>query len=147
MAGPQPSESAARAARELRTVVSRLRRRMTEMDDPRDLTASELSLITHLYRGGDASASDLAAAERIRPQSVATTLTALAGRGLVERRPDPGDGRRQLVSLTAAGRAVFDDRWRSRQEWLARALDERCTEEERRRLLDVVAVLERLLDP
>ena len=54
---------------------------------------------------------------------------------------------RQLVSLTSTGRGVLEDRRRSRQEWPTRALDERCSEEERQQLIAVVAVLERLLHP
>lgn len=141
------SESALQVAQELRTVVGRLRRRLAETHDPRDLTPSELSLISRLHRDGDASGSALATAERIRPQSVSATLASLAERGLVERRPDESDGRRRLISLTPAGRAVFEDRQRSRQEWLARALDEHCSEDERHQLLAAVAVLERLLAP
>jgi len=141
------SESALQAAQELRTVVGRLRRRLAEMYDPKDLTPSQLSIISRLHRDGEASASDLASAERIRPQSVATTLTALADQGMVERRADPHDRRRQLVGLTPAGRAVFEQRGRSTQEWLARALDEHCTERERQQLIAAVAVLERLLHP
>ena len=117
------SPSSARAARDLRVVLSRL------------------------GKEGPASASDLAAAERIRPQSVAATLAVLEERALVVRRPDPGDGRRQLVSLSPAGTALFDDRRRHGEEWLSRALEERLTESERQTVIDAAALLERLTHP
>lgn len=89
------SGSAARAARDLRVVFSRLRRRLREVYDTRQLTPSQTSVLSRLGKDGDASTSDLAAAERVRPQSMAATLGALDERGLITRRPDPGDGRRR----------------------------------------------------
>src|ERR1700733_4369567 len=139
--------SAVRAAREIRVVVGRLRRRLKETYDNGDLTPSQTSLLSRLDKDGAATASALAAAERVRPQSVAATLSTLDERGLIERRPDPGDGRRQLVSVSAAGRAFLDDKRRIGEEWLARALNERFTEPERRSVIEAMALLERLAHP
>jgi len=139
--------SSVRAARDLRVAVSRLRRRLVDVADTHELTPSQLSVLSRLGKEGPASASDLAAAERIRPQSVAATLAVLEERALVIRRPDPGDGRRQLVSLSPAGTALFDDRRRHREEWLSRALEERLTESERQTVIDAAALLERLTHP
>ncbi len=141
------SPSSVRAARDLRVAVSRLRRRLVDVADTHELTPSQLSVLSRLGKEGPASASDLAAAERIRPQSVAATLAVLEERALVIRRPDPGDGRRQLVSLSPAGTALFDDRRRHREEWLSRALEERLTESERQTVIDAAALLERLTHP
>ena len=139
--------SSVRAARDLRVAVSRLRRRLVDVADTHELTPSQLSVLSRLGKEGPASASDLAAAERIRPQSVAATLAVLEERALVIRRPDPGDGRRQLVSLSPTGTALFDDRRRHREEWLSRALEERLTESERQTVIDAAALLERLTHP
>ena len=139
--------SSVRAARDLRVVLSRLRRRLVDVADTHELTPSQLSVLSRLGKEGPASASDLAAAERIRPQSVAATLAVLEERALVIRRPDPGDGRRQLVSLSPAGTALFDDRRRHREEWLSRALEERLTESERQTVIAAAALLERLTHP
>jgi len=141
------SESAARASRELRTVVGRLRRRIIELSDNRELTPSQTSVLSRLAKGGDASASELAVAERVRPQSMAATLAVLVERDLVRRRPDPGDGRKQLVSLSPAGREFFDDRSRSGHEWLTRQLEANFTESERQTVLEALALLERLIQP
>lgn len=141
------SESATRGARELRVVLSRLRRRLKETSDPRDLTASQTSVLSRLSKDGAATASELAAAERVRPQSMAAILAALDERGLIARRPDPGDGRRQLVSLSDAGRELVEDKRRAGEEWLARALQERFTESERHSLIEALALLERLTTP
>jgi DNA-binding MarR family transcriptional regulator len=141
------SESATRGARELRVVLSRLRRRLKETSDPRDLTASQTSVLSRLSKDGTATASELAAAERVRPQSMAAILAALDERGLIARRPHPGDGRRQLVSLSDAGRELVEDKRRAGEEWLARALQERFTESERHSLIEALTLLERLTTP
>ncbi|MDQ0779637.1 DNA-binding MarR family transcriptional regulator [Streptomyces aurantiacus] len=139
------SESAAQAAHELRVVYSRLRRRMRETFDPGDLTPSQTSVLSRLDKDGEASVSDLAASERVRHQSVAATVGVLEERALVSRRPDPEDGRRQLVFVTDSGHAFLEDRRRAGEGWLARALEVRCTEDERRTLLDATALLERIV--
>ena len=88
------SHDAARAARDLRVVLGRLVRRLREVYDTGALTPSQMSVLSRLEKQGPASASDLATAEGVRPQSVATIIAALDGHGLVHRTPDPHDGRR-----------------------------------------------------
>jgi DNA-binding MarR family transcriptional regulator len=122
------TEQAARAASELRVLIGRLRRRLLSLVD----------------KGGGASASDLAALERVRPQSMAATLAALDQQALIRRDPDPEDGRRQLVSLTTAGREIVQGTRQAREEWLARSLQDRYTEAERRTILEALALLDRL---
>lgn len=141
------SESAVRAAREVRTVFSRLRRMLRGTYDTDGLTPSQTSVLSRLDKEGDASTSDLAAAERIRHQSMAATVAVLEERGLVGRRPDPGDGRRQLVSVSAAGRTYLEDRRRAGEEWLARALEDRFSEAERRKVIEATVLLDRLTRP
>jgi DNA-binding MarR family transcriptional regulator len=140
------SASATRAAREVRVVVGRLRRRMRDLHDPSELTPSATSVLSRLSKSGPMTASELAAAERVRPQSVAATLAVLDGHGLLERARDPHDGRRQLITLSRAGRALVTDRRRAGEEWLARALQDHFTEAERRTILDAAALLDRLAD-
>ncbi|MFG2813278.1 MarR family winged helix-turn-helix transcriptional regulator [Streptomyces sp. NPDC048410] len=139
------SASAVRAAHEFRVVFSRLRRRMRESYDPGDLTPSQTSVLSRLDKDGEASVSELADAERVRHQSVAVTVSVLEGRGLVSRRPDPSDGRRQLVFVTDSGHAFLEDRRRAGEGWLTRALEDQCTEAERRTLLEAAAILDRVV--
>ncbi|MFG2679821.1 MarR family winged helix-turn-helix transcriptional regulator [Streptomyces sp. NPDC048392] len=141
------SDSAARAARELHVVFGRLRRRIRQVARDGDLTPSQVSALTLVGKHGAATASALASAEGVRPQSMAATLVALDQRGLIRRSPDPADGRRQLVALTEAGRARIEGDRRVRQEWLARALQNRCTDEERDTVLEALALLDRLTGP
>ncbi|WP_456845880.1 MarR family winged helix-turn-helix transcriptional regulator [Cellulomonas sp. P5_C6] len=140
-------ETAATAARELRVVFGRLRRRLREVSGVSELTPSQASVLSRLDKDGAATASALAQVERVRPQSVAATLAALDERGLVRRDPDPDDGRRQLVSLTEEGRARLAGDRQAREEWLASALQDRYSEDERRTILDALALLDRLTQP
>ena len=73
--------SASRAAHDIRVTFSRLRRRLRDVAELDGLTPSQTSVLSRLAKDGDATASTLAAAERVRPQSMAATLTAgdLAG--------------------------------------------------------------------
>ncbi|MFG2122969.1 MarR family winged helix-turn-helix transcriptional regulator [Streptomyces sp. NPDC048710] len=141
------SDSAARTARDLRVVFSRLRRRIREVAQDSDLTPSQESALSLAGKHGAATASALAAAEGVRPQSMATTLAALEQHDLIRRAPDPDDGRRQLVTLTEAGRARVEGNRQLREEWLARAFEDRYTEEERQTVLSALELLERLSQP
>ena len=84
-------------------------------------------------------------AEGVRPESMAAILGALDAAGLIERRPDPEDGRRQLITLSAAGRERATGDRQARAEWLARRLHEDFTEPERQTLIAAAALLERLV--
>jgi DNA-binding MarR family transcriptional regulator len=136
--------SAVRAARDLVVVLSRLRRRLKEVADSSDLTPSQISVLQRLGKDGASSASVLAIAEHVRPQSMAATLTALDQHGLIERRPDPEDGRRQLITLTDAGRERDQGNRQARQEWLVRALEDGYTEAQRQTVIEAMALLDRL---
>src|SRR3954447_8307711 len=63
----------------------------------------QTAVLSRLDRKGPASVSDLAAADCMRPQSMAPVVRDLEQAGLVSRHPDPDDGRRALVDLIPAG--------------------------------------------
>jgi DNA-binding MarR family transcriptional regulator len=61
-------------------------------------------LLAALDEGGPASQAELSRRTTIDRSDMVATVTELAERGLVERAPDPRDRRRNVVTLTAAGR-------------------------------------------
>lgn len=99
-----------------------------------------------LDRNGPCCVSDLAAAERMRAQSMAQTVSDLEARGFVTRRPDPSDGRRALIELTEEGLATLEADRRQREGWLARAIVDDLSAEEQAALADAVSLLRRLAE-
>jgi DNA-binding MarR family transcriptional regulator len=76
---------------------------------------------------------------------MAQTVGDLEAEGLVGRRPDPGDGRRALVSLTKDGREALEADRRHREGWLVSAIDG-LSARERRVLGESVSLLRRLAE-
>lgn len=66
-------------------------------------------LLHTLSRTGSIRASDLAQACELDTSTVSRQLRQLTDNGLVERRPDPCDGRAHLVSLSPEGDRVTDE--------------------------------------
>ncbi len=104
------------------------------------------SVLGRLDREGRKSIGDLAALERVRPQSMTQTIADLEADGLIERCPDPSDGRRTLVELTERGLNTLHEDRRHREGWLARTLSDDLTPREQRLLADALPLLERLAE-
>ncbi len=130
-------------ASELRVVLGRLIRRLRA---EHRFSLSQGSVLGRLDREGPQSTSKLAAAERVRPQSMGQTVAELESQGLIARRPDPSDGRSALLELTDAGRVELrEDRGR-REGWLAEAIEESLSEAERETLAEATRLLARLAE-
>ena len=128
----------------LRASIGLLLRRLRQVQAEGELTLPESAALTRLDRSGPSTASALARQEQIRPQSMGATLGALEARGLVERRSDPQDGRRVVLSVTDSGRQVLQDKRNARTERLAKALSAGFTPSELRQLEAAAPLLERL---
>ena len=131
-------------AGELRERMSRLVRRLRREAGRHALTMSQLTALGRLDRDGAATLTELAAAERVRPQSMAKTLGALLDAGLITRSPHPADRRQNLITPTVTGRTVIAETRLRRDAWLARALAEALTADERALLVRAGALMERL---
>ena len=133
----------AHVAADLRVVLGQLVRRLRA---EHRFPLSHGAVLGRLDREGAQSVSEIAAKERVRPQSMAQTVADLEQDGYVTRRPDPDDGRRALVELTASGLAALEADRRHRDGWLARALDEELTGDERATIAEAVKILRRIAD-
>jgi DNA-binding MarR family transcriptional regulator len=123
-----------------------LLRRLRQLKAEGELTLPESAALARLNRGGPTTAGALARLEQISPQSMGATLAGLEARGLVERRPDPADGRRIVLSLSAAGQRMLSDRRSARTRQLAAALAAGFTGTELGQLMTAAPLLERLAD-
>ena len=128
----------------LRVSIGLLVRRLRQVQAEGELTLPETSALARLDRGGPATPSALAKLEQISPQSMGATLRALEARGLVERRPDPEDGRQVVISATEAGLQALRNRRNARTEALAQALSTGFTRSELKELMAVAPLLDRL---
>jgi DNA-binding MarR family transcriptional regulator len=138
--GPDPEEVAAA----LRVSVGLLVRRLRQTPRQDELTLSETSALARLDRHGPSTSAALAKLEQISAQSMGATLASLQERGLIERKPDPDDGRRILVSISGAGLELLRSRRNARTEMLAQALSSGFTPSELKQLEAVAPLLERL---
>jgi DNA-binding MarR family transcriptional regulator len=135
---------AGQVAAALRVSIGLLLRRLRQVRVEGELSLPESSALVRLDRSGPATPSELAKREQISPQSMGATLAALQARGLIERRPDPQDGRRAVLSVTGAGHDVLRDKRNARTEQLAQALSTGFTQAELRQLIAAAPLLERL---
>jgi DNA-binding MarR family transcriptional regulator len=130
-------------ASELRVVISRLIRRLRA---EHSFSISHAAVLGRLDREGMRTASALALAERVKPQSMAQTVAELSGEGFVTRRPDPEDGRQALIELTALGRETLQRERARRDGWLSVAISEGLSPEEQEILARAVPLLGRIAD-
>jgi len=96
------TDSAAR----LRMAIVRTARRLRQeaAGEGAELTPTAGSALATVERHGPLTPSELAAIERIKRPTATRILRVLLEAGLVDRAPDPADGRSSLVSVNAAGR-------------------------------------------
>jgi DNA-binding MarR family transcriptional regulator len=134
---------AARVASDLRVVLGQLIRRLRA---EHGFPLSHGAVLGRLDREGAQSVSELAVAERVKPQSMAQTVGDLEAEGLVNRTPDPDDRRRALVELTDEGRSALHADRRRREGWLARTIAEDLDSEQQALLEQAVVLLRRLAE-
>jgi DNA-binding MarR family transcriptional regulator len=140
------TDRAALLSTELRSLVGRMKRRLREQGNAGDLPPSQVAVLLRLERNGPATASGLARAEGMRPQSMGAILEPLQESGLVSGAPDPGDGRQILLSLTDRCRTWIREGRAARQDWLSCTIQARLSTAEQEELARAAALLSRLLD-
>jgi DNA-binding MarR family transcriptional regulator len=146
MSGSTQGEDA--AAIRLALALKRLRARLREESGgiTAGLSLAQLSILQRLRLNGPATAATLAAAEHVSQQAIAQSLGPLRGAGLVQSRSHPQDGRKTMISITAAGLGLHESIIASRASWLEQAIDATIDAEERAALDRAIELLERLAD-
>ena len=134
----------AAAATAVRRGVIHLGRRLRLERPAHDVTLLQLGLLAELNDRGPLTPGQLAAAQRVQPQSLTRTLALLETRGLLAREADPGDGRRALLAITAGGREALRRDVDARDRWLAQAMAARLTATEQELLRLAGELMDRL---
>ena len=132
------------SATELRESMMALARQMRRHRPHHGLTLSQMEVLGEVSRAGVSTPAELAALLHVRVQSLTDSINELVNRGLVSRRPDANDRRRQLIELTPAGVTLLDDDRAERDAWLHTAMRDNLTDLEFNLLLLVAPVLHKL---
>ncbi len=99
------------------------------------VTLSTINLLGTLRRHGPLPATELAAEERLQPQSLTRMVAGLEKDGLIERQRSKTDRRALTIALTEKGKAVLADDLRARRKWLQDTMAEALGERERASLI------------
>jgi DNA-binding MarR family transcriptional regulator len=111
-----------------------------------ELSLPERTVLSRLDRNGPDTTAGLARWEEISPQAMGVTVSALESRGLLKRAPDPTDGRRSILTITAEGVAVVRAGRGELTDRLAATLDEHFTSDEMELIRSAAQLIERLAE-
>lgn len=137
-----PVIDVAELASQLRMGVTRLARKLRREADPA-ITPTQLAALHTVERHGPMTAGSLASHEQIQKPTATRLIVSLAEAGLIDRLPDPTDGRLVWISITTDGKR-FLQRFRHRSnEYLAKRM-KGLDPEELATLARAAEILERL---
>jgi DNA-binding MarR family transcriptional regulator len=137
------TDSAAR----LRMAIVRTSRRLRQeaAGAAGQLTPTSAAALATVERHGPLTPSELAEIERVKRPTATRTLRVLGEAGLVQRAPDPEDGRSALVSITAEGRDRLRRLRGRKNAYLARRM-RGLSDADVATLAQAAAILERILE-
>ena len=135
--GPDGDETLSEA---FMSVARQLRGTSQATLSPWDITPGQLRAMRVLGHHGTQRMSELSDHLHIAARSTTEVVDALETRGLVERRPDPGDRRATLAELTEHGASVLSAIRAARGTEAERVFD-RLSESDRDRLAQILRKL------
>jgi DNA-binding MarR family transcriptional regulator len=130
---------------DLTSVLENFTRMSIRLPAVQRLSFTTLSVLHTLTRSGPKRLTELTASEQVTQSAITQIVTKLEGEGLVERRPDPSDGRAVLVHITPEGTAIVEGRRAERMAHLAE-LAGRLTQAERAAIAAALPALARLVE-
>lgn len=132
------------AAHEIRTSLFRLVRRMRQERPEGEVSYSQLNVLGWLEREGPMTNADLAAAERVTPQTMMRATADLVATELISRADNPADRRQVLLKITPAGTTLVREDRRRRDTFLAQAMASTLTPTERELLRLAAGLMDKL---
>jgi DNA-binding MarR family transcriptional regulator len=108
---------------ELLRTIMRANRTARLGPESEDMPGWKFAVLGLLAREGEQRLGHVAAHLEVDPSVASRQVATLEQLGLVTRRPDPADGRAQLLAITPAGLTARDGYVAQRARWVAEALD------------------------
>jgi len=132
-------------AAHLRTAIVRTARRLRQeaAAETSGLTPTSVAALATIERHGPMTPSEIAEIERVKRPTITRTLGCLEREGLIDRAPDPADGRSALVRVNGAGRERLRRVRKRKNAYLARRMRD-LTAEEVETLERATEILERM---
>jgi DNA-binding MarR family transcriptional regulator len=131
------------AALLLRSILALSRRLRAERPDT-SLSLSSLGILGSLNRLGPLIATQLAAEERLQPQSLTRLVAALEQDGLITRKRSDVDRREIAIAITTKGRKMLLNDMAARHAWLETTMATALTTTERQTLISAAITMLKL---
>lgn len=109
------------------------------------LSLTEASVLARLDKEGPRTTADLARAESMKPQSMATTIASLEKMQLIARRSHPTDGRQVNIELSSQGIALRKSTGEAKRTWLMQSIT-RLEKHEQETLFAAGKIIKRLAE-
>jgi DNA-binding MarR family transcriptional regulator len=134
------------AATELRESVMAVARQMRRHRPDNGMTLSQMQLLGEISRAGVTTPAELSVRMQVKVQSLTDSLNELMTRGLIGRRPDDTDRRRQLVEITVDGVTLLEVDRAERDAWLRDSMRDTLSTLEFELLMLVAPILRKVAE-
>lgn len=134
------------AAHEIRTSLFRLVRRLRQERPEGELSYSQLNVLGWLEREGPMTNAELAAAERVAPQTMLRVTADLVTSEFISKADNPTDRRQILLQITPAGATLVREDRRRRDTFLAQAMTSALTPTEQELLRLAAGLMTKLAE-
>jgi DNA-binding MarR family transcriptional regulator len=134
-------------ASELRTAISRLVKVLKyEVRQDETLSLTERSTLVLVYQHPEMLPSELAAKEKVTSQSMSQIINKLFENGFIKRTSSTEDKRKVIITITSKGKEFIELKRNKTSEWLAKAISEKTSEDEKDILMRTITILTKLVD-
>lgn len=107
----------------VRLAITRTARRLRQ-EAGGGLSPTVLATLASIERNKVLTPGELARIEGVRRPTITRAISRLAEAGLIDRRPDPEDGRSSLISVSEQGHRYLAEHRSRKSAWLANLIEE-----------------------
>jgi len=131
----------------VRTAVSRLVKKIrSETSFLTQLSLTEHITMSSLYTHSQCLPSELSKMGKVSSQAMSQILNHLSDLKYLTRKASKEDKRKTIVSITEKGKRFINQSRLEKQEWLAKAIRETLTRDEKKTLAEAIALLIKIAD-